>query len=58
MLRWLGVRVEVYRGNEPQPPDGKHWRVVLTLDGPLADLDGALLSGSTPAIPGVHYRSP
>jgi site-specific DNA recombinase len=38
VLRWLGVRVEVTRRNDPQPPEGKHWRISFSLDGVLADL--------------------
>ncbi len=46
VLRWLGVRVEVTRGNDPQPPEGKHWRIAFSLDGVLADLaDAAGLEG-------------
>lgn len=46
VLRWLGVRVEVTRGNDPQPPEGNHWRVSFSLDGVLADLaDASALEG-------------
>jgi hypothetical protein len=38
VLRWLGVLVEVTRKNDPQPPEGKHWRISFSLDGVLADL--------------------
>jgi hypothetical protein len=38
VLRWLGARIEVTRRDDPQPPEGKHWRIFFSLDGVLSDL--------------------